>query len=150
MAGLLSYGLYYYAPAMLGMKTGYPLYVVGSSTFGTAGGYLMPGLLMGVLQIGWFAVGTFFATKFILSGLGSGRDPGTLPSRSWRWSGATRWRGSAPRAFSMSPRSSLYLNGIAFLMLLVVFIKTRRGLSSVHGDPAKAAPFAAFTLLVQA
>ena len=46
VAGLLCYALYYYAPAMLGMKTGYPLYVVGSSTFGTTGGYLMPGLLM--------------------------------------------------------------------------------------------------------
>ena len=70
VAGLLSYKLYYYVPAMLGMKTGYPLYIVGSSTFGTAGGYLMPGLLMGLLQIGWFAVGTFVATKFILSGVG--------------------------------------------------------------------------------
>ena len=56
VAGLLSYALYYYAPAMLGMKTGLPLYVVGSSTFGARGGYLMPGLLMGVLQIGWFRV----------------------------------------------------------------------------------------------
>ena len=56
---------------MLGMKTGYPLYVVGSSTFGTLGGYIMPGLLMGLLQVGWFAVGTFFATRFILNGLHS-------------------------------------------------------------------------------
>ena len=47
VAGLLSYGLFYYVPAMLGMKTGFPLYVVGSSTFGTRGGYVMPGLLMG-------------------------------------------------------------------------------------------------------
>ena len=30
VAGLLSFALYYYVPAMLGMKTGYPLYVVGS------------------------------------------------------------------------------------------------------------------------
>ena len=51
---------------MLGMQTGYPLYVVGSSTFGTAGGYVMPGILMGLLQIGWFAVATFVATDFIL------------------------------------------------------------------------------------
>src|SRR5690242_20827357 len=79
VAGLLSYGLYYYVPAMLGMKTGYPLYVVGSSTFGTAGGYIMPGLLMGLLQVGWFAVGTFFATKFILSGFHSDAQPGSLP-----------------------------------------------------------------------
>ena len=68
VAGLLSWALYYYAPAMLGMKTGYTLYVVGSSTFGTRGGYLMPGLLMGLLQVGWFAVSTFYSTKYILSG----------------------------------------------------------------------------------
>ncbi|MGH9536132.1 MAG: cytosine permease, partial [Terriglobales bacterium] len=58
VAGLLCFGLYYYAPAMLGMQTGRPLYVVGASTFGANGGYVMPGLLMGVLQIGWFAVAT--------------------------------------------------------------------------------------------
>src|SRR3954451_8040811 len=77
VAGVLSFALYYYAPAMLGMKTGYPLYVVGSSTFGTSGGYLMPGLLMGLLQVGWFAVGTFFSTRFILTGLGMDPTPGT-------------------------------------------------------------------------
>src|SRR5207248_8213155 len=79
IAGILCYALYYYVPAMLGMKTGYPLYVVGSSTFGTAGGYVMPGLLMGLLQIGWFAVGTFISTQFILTGLGIDAKPGTLP-----------------------------------------------------------------------
>ena len=78
VAGLLSYGLYYYVPAMLGMRTGYPLYVVGSSTFGTVGGYLMPGLLMGLLQIGWFAVSTYLSTTFILSGLKMDAKPGTL------------------------------------------------------------------------
>ena len=61
LAGILCYALFYRVPATLGMKTGYPLYVVGSSTFGTKGGYLMPGLLMGLLQIGWFAVATFVA-----------------------------------------------------------------------------------------
>ena len=64
---------------MLGMQTGYPLYVVGSSTFGTAGGYVMPGLLMGLLQIGWFAVATFVATDFILKGVGNASAPGTMP-----------------------------------------------------------------------
>ena len=42
IAGLLCYAFYYRVPAMLGMQTGYPLYVVGSSTFGTAGGYVFP------------------------------------------------------------------------------------------------------------
>lgn len=67
-AGVLCFALYYYVPAMLGMKTGHPLYVVGSSTFGAQGGFLMPGLLMGVLQIGWVAVITSIAADFIMKG----------------------------------------------------------------------------------
>src|SRR5690348_13659718 len=78
VAAFLCFLLYYYAPAMLGMKTGYPLYVVGTSTFGTTGGYLVPGILMGLLQIGWFAVATFFATQYILEGLGKDPHAGTL------------------------------------------------------------------------
>ncbi|MGH7428965.1 MAG: cytosine permease, partial [Candidatus Methylomirabilaceae bacterium] len=70
IAALLSFGLFYYAPAMLGMKTGLPLYVIGSSTFGARGGYLLPGLLMGALQVGWFSVSTDLATVFLLKGLG--------------------------------------------------------------------------------
>ena len=66
VAGVISYGLFYYIPAVIGMRTGYPLYVVGSSTFGTQGGYVMPGLLMGVLQVGWMSVNAFVATSFIL------------------------------------------------------------------------------------
>ena len=95
VAGLLSYGLYYLVPAMLGMKTGYPLYVVGSSTFGTTGGYVMPGLLMGVLQIGWFAVGTFFSTTYILKGSGWMRPPEHYASELSRCCGRTAWRTSA-------------------------------------------------------
>ena len=150
VAGLLSYGLYYYAPAMLGMKTGLPLYVVGSSTFGTAGGYLMPGLLMGVLQIGWFAVGTFFATKFILSGLGWNADPGTAAFTiiAVVWGYTMAYVGA--KGIQYVAKTALYLNGIAFVMVLVVFLKTMGGLSAHTVDPAKAAPFAAFALLIQA
>jgi len=76
-AGLICYALFYYVPGMLGMKTGFPLYVIGSSTFGTLGGYPMPGLFMGLLQVGWFAVGTFTSTRFILMGLGLDPTAGT-------------------------------------------------------------------------
>src|SRR5271170_8068119 len=69
VAGLLCFALYYYVPAMLGMQTGRSLYVVGSSTFGTAGGYLAPGILMGVLQIGWVAVIAAISADFIMRGL---------------------------------------------------------------------------------
>ncbi|MBN2591172.1 MAG: cytosine permease, partial [Sedimentisphaerales bacterium] len=67
----------YFVPGMLGQKTGLPLYVVGSSTFGTKGGILMPGLLMGVLQIGWHAVFTFSAALFFMEAIGSKAGPNT-------------------------------------------------------------------------
>jgi len=69
-AGALSVVLFYAVPGLLGMKTGLPLYIVGTSTFGTHGGYFLPGIFMGLLQIGWYSVGTFYAAKFILEGIG--------------------------------------------------------------------------------
>ena len=65
VAALLSFGLFYWVPGMLGMKTGLPLYVVGSSLFGTRGGIAMPGLFMGLLQFGWVAVNVYFSSKLI-------------------------------------------------------------------------------------
>jgi hypothetical protein len=64
IAGLISYGPFYYIPALLGMRTGYPLYVIGSSTFGTQGRYVMPGLLMSVLQVGWMSVNAFVVSSY--------------------------------------------------------------------------------------
>ena len=70
VAAVLSHFLFYKVFAILGMKTGYPLYVVGSSTFGTTGGLLFPGIFMGILQIGWYSVGTYFATDLVLQAFG--------------------------------------------------------------------------------
>ncbi|MHC4753197.1 MAG: cytosine permease, partial [Planctomycetota bacterium] len=70
IAALICHYLFYLVPGLLGMKTGYPLYVVGSSTYGTKGGFLLPGLLMGLLQFGWLAVNTALATDFILQATG--------------------------------------------------------------------------------
>jgi cytosine permease len=149
VAGLLSFLLYYYAPAMLGMKTGYPLYVVGSSTFGTAGGYLMPGLLMGILQVGWFAVGTFFATKFILSGIGSDAQVGsplfTIISIVWGYTMAY----IGAKGIQYVASVSRYLNVISFLMVLTVFVKTMGG-TGQHALTAPPDSGAAFKLLIQA
>ncbi len=69
-AGLLSHALFYVVPGMLGMKTGLPLYIVGTSTFGTKGGYFLPGIFMGLLQIGWYSVATFYSAGLILDGFG--------------------------------------------------------------------------------
>ena len=70
IAALICHYLFYLVPGLFGMKTGYPLYVVGSSTYGTKGGFLMPGLLMGLLQFGWLAVNTAIAADFILQAFG--------------------------------------------------------------------------------
>lgn len=147
VAGLLSYALYYYVPAMLGMKTGFPLYVVGSSTFGTAGGYLMPGLLMGLLQVGWFAVGTYYSTRYILSGFGSTAGPGSLlfalVAIVWGYTMAL----VGVKGIQYVARVSLFLNIIPFLMVLLVFLQTRPGLERhTVSDPNG---FGAFTLLIQ-
>ena len=53
--------LFYLVPGLFGMKTGLPLYIVGTSTFGAQGGFLMPGFLMGVLQFGWVGVNVYFS-----------------------------------------------------------------------------------------
>jgi len=145
--GLLSYALYYYAPAMLGMKTGFPLYVIGSSTFGTQGGYLMPGLLMGALQIGWFAVSTFLSATYILGGIHSSAKPGTLPFivTGILWGYVMAYVGA--KGIQYVARISLLLNLIPFLMLLVVFLKTSSGIAAYA--PPEPNSYLAFAMLLQ-
>ena len=65
LAAVICHFFFYMVPAMLGMKTGLPLYVVGTSTYGVRGGLYMPGFLMGVLQFGWLAVNAFFVSKIL-------------------------------------------------------------------------------------
>jgi len=146
-AGVLSYALYYYTPAMLGMKTGYPLYVVGSSTFGARGGYLMPGLLMGLLQVGWIGVGTFFATKFLLTGFGADAKPGTMPFIvvGIIWGYLMAWIGVL--GIKYVARIATFLNVIPLLMILIVFAKTAGGIGG-H-VPSEPNSFVAFTLIVE-
>ncbi len=147
-AGLICYALFYYVPGMLGMKTGYPLYVIGSSTFGTLGGYPLPGLFMGLLQVGWFAVGTFTSTRFILMGLGMDATPGT----------PTFWIVAAVWTYLMGTigilgiqyvaRASLFLNAIPLLMILVVFFRVQGGISQ-HPVPTQTDTWGAVATILQ-
>jgi cytosine permease len=148
VAGVLSYKLYYYVPAMLGMKTGYPLYVVGSSTFGTKGGYLMPGLLMGLLQIGWFSVSTFVATNFILAAAGSKAGTGTLTFAivAAIWGYGTAYVGI--KGLQYVSKVAIFLNFIPALMVLIVLFKTWGGVAAYQ--PTKSEPWSAMTLLIAA
>lgn len=69
IASVICHYLFYLVPGLLGRKTGLPLYVVGSSTFGAVGGLLMPGFLMGLLQFGWLGVNTYFSSLALSTGL---------------------------------------------------------------------------------
>jgi len=133
VAGLLCFGLYYYAPAMLGMQTGRTLYIVGTSTFGTTGGYVMPGLLMGVLQIGWFAVATYFATDYILKGLHS-ESRVLFIAVAVIWAYALAW--VAIKGIAYVARVAQVLNWVPLAMIVIVFAANSGGLHSYQ--PARA------------
>ena len=65
VAAVVCHCLFYLVPGMLGMKTGLPLYLVGTSLFGAQGGFILPGFLMGVLQFGWLGVNIYFSSALI-------------------------------------------------------------------------------------
>ncbi|MDR2171760.1 MAG: hypothetical protein LBP59_16575 [Planctomycetaceae bacterium] len=74
LAAFLCYLLCYLVPGLLGMKTGLPLAVVGTSTYGVTGGFLMPGLLMGLLQFGWLSVNAYFSGLLLVQTFGLPAD----------------------------------------------------------------------------
>ncbi len=65
IAAFLCHFLFYMVPGMLGMRTGLPLYIIGTSLFGAQGGFILPGFLMGVLQFGWLGVNIYFSSALI-------------------------------------------------------------------------------------
>ena len=69
LAALICHFLFFVVPGYLGMQTGLPLYIVGSSTFGAVGSLIMPGFLMGILQFGWLGVNTFYSAHALADGL---------------------------------------------------------------------------------
>lgn len=126
VAGILCFALYYYVPAMLGMKTGHPLYVVGSSTFGATGGYLIPGLLMGFLQLGWVAVIASVAAGFILNGLHeTSRGLFTIIVIVWIYSLA----GVAIKGIRYVGQVAKFLNWVPLIMIVIVFWKNIGGIA---------------------
>lgn len=65
LAAVIIHLLFYLVPGLLGMKTGLPLYVVGTSTYGVRGGLVMPGLFMGVLQFFWLGFNAYFVADVL-------------------------------------------------------------------------------------
>ena len=93
IAAFICYFCFYHVPGMLGMKTGLPLYIVGTSTYGVTGGFLMPGFLMGCLQFGWLSVNGYFAGAGLASIIQGVPIGDVLNSPPWSKEGAnmTLW-----------------------------------------------------------
>jgi cytosine permease len=147
LAGIISHALFYRIPATLGMRTGLPLYVVGSSTFGTQGGYIMPGILMGILQVGWMSVNTFVATTFILTAFGFKANPGALPVIliASAWALALGYVGA--KGIQYVAKFATFLNFVPLLMILVVCAKNAGG--AAQYTPPHPSPYLGFTMLIQ-
>ena len=139
VAGVLCFILYYYVPASLGMQTGFPLYVVGSSTFGTTGGYLIPGLMMGCLQIGWVAVVASVSANFILSGLKI-HSQFLFTAIVVVWLSSLGW--VAYKGIDYVGRVAKILNWIPFLMIVIVLWANLSGIA--HYEVAHNQPLTGF------
>jgi cytosine permease len=126
VAGLLCFGCYYYVPAMLGMQTGQPLYIVATATFGVKGGYLIPGLLMGILQIGWVAVIASVSASFIMSGLGQTARI-IFDIIVVIWLSSLGW--IAVRGIHYVGRVAKFLNWVPLIMILIVVWANRSGIA---------------------
>ena len=139
LAALLCHFLYYLVPAMLGMKTGLPLYIVGTSTYGATGGFVMPGFVMGVLQFGWLGVNACFSAAFLVKpfypDLGLMEVISTPPhiAVSIVWAAAAAFMGL--KGIQYVARVATYLPLIPLIILVVLLFCSVGGVGSF--DPAQ-------------
>ncbi len=134
LAALLCHFLYYLVPAMLGMKTGLPLYIVGTSTYGATGGFIMPGFVMGLLQFGWLGVNSCFSAAFLVKpfypDLGLMEVISTPPHIvvSILWAAAAAFMGL--KGIQYVARVATYLPLIPLGILVILFFCTVGGVGS--------------------
>jgi len=154
IAALICHFLFYLVPGLYGMQTGYPLYVVGSSTYGTLGGFLMPGLLMGILQFGWLAVNIAVSTNFILqaAGLPPAMDAeGVFHGSAAFTIVAIIWAALAVfvalKGIQYVGKVSTFLPIVPLIMILLVFF-TNVGTAGNYQVPADAKPFVGFLTII--
>ena len=134
LAALLCHFLFYLVPGMLGMKTGLPLYIVGTSTYGVQGGFLMPGFLMGVLQFGWLAVNSYFAGLLLCDPFGYGAGTIVHGVVTTIWAVAAGILGI--KGIQYVAKVATFLPLIPLLILLVLFFGTVRGVDKFDANAA--------------
>jgi len=137
VGALLCHYLYYLVPGLFGLKTGLPLYIVGTSTYGVLGGFLMPGFLMGLLQFGWLGVNAFLAAQALCGPLLGGADAvvGTpaFAVVAAVWAIAAAFMGL--KGIQYVARVASFFPVLPLAVLLIVFLSSVSGLGSF--DPQK-------------
>jgi len=151
VGGLLCHFASYWAPAMMGMKTGLPLAVVGTSTYGVVGGFLMPGFLMGILQFGWLAVNSYFSAE-LLAGLAGFESRSTVHiTIGIVWALVAAFVGL--KGIHYVAKVATFLPLIPFVILLILLGKTASGIGGFNpeqltGEAAVAGPSSLTIFLV--
>lgn len=141
LAALLCHFLYYLVPGLLGLKTGLPLYIVGTSTYGATGGFLMPGFLMGLLQFGWLGVNSFFAGLLLCAPWEQGVGTPAHAIVSILWAVAAAFMGL--KGIQYVAKVATFLPLIPLAILLVLFLSTVGGIGSFDGQQTATAATAA-------
>jgi cytosine permease len=124
-AGLICHFLFYLVPGLFGQRTGLPLYIVGTSTFGAEGGFLMPGFLMGLLQFGWLGVNVYFSSMLLAETL-------PIPANILMviWGVLAAFIGL--KGIQYVAKIATYLPLIPIAVLLVLLAKTAGGIGSFN------------------
>jgi cytosine permease len=138
----------YLAPGLMGMKTGLPLAVVGTSTYGVQGGFLMPGFLMGILQFGWLAVNAYFSAKLLAWLAGSAEGSFLHMTIGVIWALVAAFVGL--KGIHYVAKVATYLPLIPLVVLLILLGKTMSGIGSFKPEVLSAgvAPPGAFDLML--
>lgn len=135
VAALLCHFCFYYLLGMFGQRTGLPLYIVGSSTFGAKGGFLLPGFFMGILQFGWLGVNTWGSAHAMNQMFGFNKVGLAVVMVIW---GATAVV-MALKGIQYVAKFSTWLPIIPAVILIVLVVRTMGGLGSFDADALVAA-----------
>jgi len=127
LAALLCHAFYYVVLGIIGQKTGFPLYIAGTSTFGATGGFVLPGFLMGVLQFGWLGVNIYFSSTAISAVV-------PIPSQIIMviWGVLAAFMGL--KGIQYVARIATYLPLIPLFTLVIMFLATVGGLGGFNAN----------------
>jgi cytosine permease len=128
IGALICHFCFFLVPGLLGMKTGLPLAVVGTSTYGVQGGFLMPGFFMGVLQFGWLAVNAYASSELLADFIGSPKNSTMHLAVGAVWAIVAAFIGL--KGISYVAKVATFLPLLPLVILLVLMVKTISGIGN--------------------